>query len=315
MDRREFLKRLAGIGAAGAALLLDRGENRSMGPRRRESLRPRALPDLVAVKGGESAAMFDRAIKELGGMGAFVRKGPNGRREAQHRVGTRPPEGGPRPPIPPLVKRIVEHCLESGAKKVWVFDNSCDNGPRCYASSKIASYAKEGRRRRGPRRFLLVLPRSERARRGQAQEDGRPRDHPRGPTCSSTFPYSRTTRGAGMTCAMKNLMGIVWGQGGLPTARTSTNASPTPCLFRKPALNVVDAWKVMLSGGPRGYAGSRYDEQRMLMLSTDPRGPSTPPSAKILGKSKEDFGYIAKAEEGGIGRADLAKLNILRLTM
>jgi uncharacterized protein (DUF362 family) len=116
-----------------------------------------------------------------------------------------------------------------------------------------------------------------------------------------------------MTCAMKNLMGIVWDREAFHRQNLDQCIADS-CLFRKPALNVVDAWKVMLSGGPRGYAGSRYDEQRMLMLSTDLVAADAA-SAKVLGKSKEDFGYIAKAEAVGIGRADLAALNILRLTM
>jgi uncharacterized protein (DUF362 family) len=309
MDRREFLKRLAGIGAAGAALLLDRGR---IGLWAEEARKPAAaaLPDLVAVKGGESAAMFDRAIKELGGMGAFVRKGQT--------VVVKPNIGWDQAPEaaattnPALVKRIVEHCLESGAKKVWVFDNSCDNGPRCYASSKIASYAKEGGADVVPGDSSsyyheVSVPGAVRLKKMAVHEIILEAD------VFINVPILKNHSGAGMTCAMKNLMGIVWDREAFHRQNLDQCIADA-CLFRKPALNVVDAWKVMLSGGPRGYAGSRYDEQRMLMLSTDLVAVDAA-SAKILGKSKEDFGYIAKAEEGGIGRADLAKLNILRLTM
>jgi uncharacterized protein (DUF362 family) len=311
MDRREFLKRLVGVGAAGAALLWSRGGGSSplWAEGERKSV-PAASPDLVAVKGGESAAMLDRALKEYGGMGAFVRKGQT--------VVVKPNIGWDQGPEvaantnPALVKRVVEHCLEAGASKVWVFDNSCDNGPRCYASSQIARYAKEGGAEVVPGDSSsyyheVAVPGAVKLKKMAVHELILEAD------VFINVPILKNHSGAGMTCAMKNLMGIVWDREAFHRLDLDQCIADS-CLFRKPALNVVDAWKVMLTGGPRGYSGSRYDEQRMLMLSTDPVAVDAA-SAKALGKPLESFGYIAKAEERGLGRSDLARLDIRRLTM
>ena len=91
--------------------------------------------DLVAIMGGEPAAMFDIGIQALGGIGSFVSKG--------QKVLVKPnigwdviPEKGANT-NPALVKRVVEHCFKAGAKEVYVFDNTCDNWIKCYENSGI----------------------------------------------------------------------------------------------------------------------------------------------------------------------------------
>jgi uncharacterized protein (DUF362 family) len=309
MDRREFLRTLAGIGAgaAGAALFLGRGPVRLWAD---EKAPAAAVPDLVAVKGGEPAAMLDRGIREMGGMAAFVRKGQT--------VVIKPNIGWDQAPQicantnPALVKRLVEHCLDAGAKKVWVFDHSCDYGPSCYKSSQIERYAREGGAEVVPGESSsyyheVSVPGAARLKTMKVHELVIEAD------VFINVPVLKNHSGAGMTCAMKNLMGIVWDREAFH-ANDLDQCIADSCLFRKPALNVVDAWKVMQSGGPRGYASSRYDEQRMLMLSTDILAVDVA-SAKTLGQQPQRFGYLAKGAERGLGRADLSKVNILRLTM
>jgi uncharacterized protein (DUF362 family) len=62
-------------------------------------------------------------------------------------------------------------------------------------------------------------------------------------------PILKNRSRAGMTCAMKNLMGIVWDREAFHRLDLDQCIADS-CLFRKPALNVVDAWKVMLSTEP-----------------------------------------------------------------
>jgi len=68
-----------------------------------------AICDLVAVMGGEPAAMFKKAIAELGGMGKFVKKGD--------KVTVKPNIGWDKTPElagntnPELVKEIVKQCF------------------------------------------------------------------------------------------------------------------------------------------------------------------------------------------------------------
>jgi uncharacterized protein (DUF362 family) len=52
----------------------------------------------------------------------------------------------------------------------------------------------------------------------------------------------------------------------------------------------------------------------MLILSTDLIAIDAV-SARTLGKTPNDFGYIARGEERGLGTSDLKKLDIRRLTV
>jgi len=309
MDRREFLKRLASLGAAGAAALLAKGSGRAWAADA-ASVAAGAMPDLVAVKGGEPASMLDLALKEVGGMGAFVRKGQV--------VVVKPNIGWDRPPEaaantnPALVKRVVEQCLAAGAKKVWVFDNSCDSGPRCYASSQIERYARDGGAEvvsgaSSSYYHEVPVPGALRLTKMAVHELVIEAD------VFINVPILKNHSGAGMTCAMKNLMGIVWDRGAFHYNDLDQCIADS-CLYRKPDLNIVDAWKVMLSGGPRGYSSSRYAEEKMLMLSKDIVAIDAAAS-KVLGFQPEKFGYIGMGEKLGLGKADTSKLSIRRLTM
>jgi uncharacterized protein (DUF362 family) len=127
------------------------------------------------------------------------------------------------------------------------------------------------------------------------------------------LPVLKDHSGAGMTCAMKNLMGIVWDRSEFH-AKGLEQCIADSCIYRKPSLNLVDADRIMLTGGPRGHSGSKYSEQRMLIASTDIVAIDAV-SAKALGQAPEDFGYIAMGEARGLGIADPARHAIRRITM
>ena len=63
--------------------------------------------------------------------------------------------------------------------------------------------------------------------------------------------------GGRMTAALKNLMGAVWDHYALHRNGLDETI-PEMFLYRKPSLNIVEARRVMLSGGPSGRGDSRY---------------------------------------------------------
>ena len=140
MRRREFISKSLKAGlVTGAALSV--GSYSNLFP---STFSPFTSDyDLAAIKGGEPDAMFDEAIKALGGMSKFVKKGqkvvlkPNiGWDVILERAGNTNPL---------LVNRIIKHCFDAGAKDVYVFDHTCDNWNRCYSNSGIESAVKDAK--------------------------------------------------------------------------------------------------------------------------------------------------------------------------
>ncbi len=138
MKRRDFIRNTAGLGIlSGASLSLGKLDT-MMAP----EVTGFQLPyDLVAVKGGEAAAMFDKGMASLGGMKQFVK--------ANQTVVIKPNIGWDVPPEragntnPDLVARIIEQCRMAGAKSVYVFDNTLGEATRCYKMSGIEDAVKK----------------------------------------------------------------------------------------------------------------------------------------------------------------------------
>jgi uncharacterized protein (DUF362 family) len=321
MDRREFFRQAARYGLGlGAAWLLWRGaplfaqassSGAGVNPGGAAPSKTAArAPDLAAVKGAEPDKLFDAGIAAFGGMSAFVRKGQT--------VVVKPNIGWDQPPEsaantnPILVKRIVEHCFDAGARRVYVFDNSCDSWSLSYKSSMIERYAKEA--------GATVVPANSQ---GYFQEQSFPgavavkkaRVHEL-IVESDVFinvPVLKHHSGAGMTAAMKNLMGIVWDRQFFHR-NDLDQCIADASLYRKPDLNVVDAYKVMKTGGPRGYASSQYDMAKFQILGPDIVACDAAAS-RTLGFEPSRFRYIGLAAAKGSGHQDLNRLDIRRITL
>lgn len=304
-DRRNFIKKSVGLGVgAGVSYFFSNplillGQNT-----------PPAPPDLVAVKNGGPDTLFNKAIASLGGMGRYVKKGQT--------VLVKPNMAFPKAPEigtntnPLLVKTIVEHCLAAGAKKVYVFDNVLEKwlekAEQCYKISGVADAAKAA--------GATVVP----ANHPKYYQDIKMVNTPTIGNWSMVHEillesdvfinvpilkhHSYTT----MSSAMKNLMGVIWQrvhyhQCGLD------NCIAEFCQYRKPDLNIIDAYRVMTSGGPYGHEPEKNQMKKTLLISQDMVAADSA-AAMLLGHKPEDIPYIKKAHELGIGTMDLSKLNI-----
>lgn len=209
-----------------------------------------AMPDLVAVKNGEPEALFDRGIEALGGMGRFVKKGQT--------VVVKPNIGWNAPPEraanthPRLVRRIVEHCLQAGAKEVYVFDHTCDAWRDCYRTSGIEQAVKEAGGKMAPGHtesyFQTVA-----VAQGRQLREAKEHELILQSDVLINVPVLKSHGGAKLTVAMKNLMGIVWDRGEWHS-RDLHQCIADFATYRKPDLNVVDAYNVLQRHGPRGVS-------------------------------------------------------------
>jgi len=262
------------------------------------------------VKGGPPDRLFAAGIAALGGMGRFVKRG--GTVVVKPNIGWDVEPGKAANTSPLLVKAIVEACLAAGARRVYVLDNSCDSWKACYRSSGIEAAAREA--------GATVAPANAESYFQAVQVKG-------ASTLTLTkvhelileadtlinVPVLKSHGGAGMTCALKNLMGAVWDRGAFHLQGLDRCIAESGLALR-PALNVVDASRVMLTGGPRGGDHSRYAELGMQILGTDIVAVDAA-AAKAFGKDASAFRYIGVAASLGIGTDRLDGLDIRRITL
>jgi uncharacterized protein (DUF362 family) len=310
-SRRDFLK--TGV-AAGAVLSLAR-MGRIFAAEPAAAAAPVAptpgnRPVLVAVRDGSRAAMLDKALASLGGIGAFVQPGQT--------VLIKPNIGWDAPPDrganthPELVGHLTQLCLAAGAKSVSVFDNTCDQWQRCYENSGIEKAARDA--------GAIVIN-------GKDRSYYREVAIPGGVKLKTALVHSlvldsdvllnvpvlKHHSGTGMTAAMKNLMGVIWDRG-FYHQNNIHQAIADFLLLRKPTLNILDAYHPMVRNGPRGKTVDDLVEMRSLLASTDPVALDAA-AAKMLGLEPEKIAYIKFGDEMKLGTMDLEAVDIRRIKL
>jgi len=323
MKRRDFISKGLGAAAlAGASLSIPFNNKLFGNPSSPNPLFPPSPPplfhstpllpyDLVAIKGGEPEVMFDKAIEVLGGMKAFVQKGqtvlvkPNiGWDVTPERAGNTNPK---------LVKRVIEHCLQAGARQVYVFDNTCDKWDRCYANSGIEKAVKDAGGTMVPGHTesyyqSVDIPQGKKLKKAKVHELVLQSD------VFINIPVLKHHSGAKLTIAMKNLMGVVWDRMYWHRNDLQQCIADYATFEKKPTLNIIDAYRVMMKNGPRGVSEADVSLMKSQIVAPDIVAADAA-AAKIFGKEPEDIGHITLADEMGAGTMTLDKLNIHRVIM
>ena len=309
MNRRDFFKKSLIAGSAAGAFLLFNSSNKIFS-QSNNFTKTAGNYDLVAIKGGMPDIMFDQGIKMFGGMNKIIKKGQT--------VVVKPNIGWNRSPEygantnPKLIQRIIEHCYDAGAKKVYVFDHSCDFWEYTYKNSGIESATKNAN--------AIVVP---------ADSEGHYQSVSvgAGKTLKKTkvheimleadilinVPVLKSHGGARLTIAMKNLMGVVWDRGYYHSMGLQQCIADF-CSYRKPDLNIVDAYNVMLRNGPRGRSIEDVVNMKYQLISTDIVAVDAAAS-KIFGLEPDDIPHIKIGNDMKLGTMNLDKLNIKRMTI
>jgi len=307
MDRRDFCKKGIAIvtGSWGAALF-----NNNIDVFGADEKSPATVPDLVAVRNGEPDVMFDRAIEAIGGIKSVVGKGqvvvvkPN-------IAWDRPPETGANT-NPVLVKRIVEHCVKAGAGKVYVFDHTCNNPKKTYQTSRIKDAAASAG-------GTVIFADNEKAYKEvsipKASILKTTRVHKLIANCDVLInvPVLKHHSATGLTIAMKNLMGAVWDRRFYHKSGLHECIAEF-CLYRRPDLNIVDAYRVTMANGPQRARQEDIKIRKSLLISKDIVAVDAA-SAKLFGSEPAKTRHIRLANDIGIGTMDLLKLNIKKITI
>ena len=310
ISRREFLKRSGAIAAGvGAGLLLPR-------PSRLFAQTPgRSAPGyyhLAAVRNGEPDTMFDRGIRALGGMERFVSPGDIVVLKPNASFNTSPDRGATT--HPKLVKRVVEHCFEAGARRVYAIDHVLtsnayrDSGiERAVADAGGTMVSIESNSAYGK----VAVPGGRNLRETEVHELVAEAD------TLINIQVVKNPGSTGISCALKKLMGLVWDRNYYHRNNLDQCIADFP-LYRKPDLNIVDAYYVMADGGPRGRNDSRVLNARMQFLTPDivtADAAALAQAAQLGVRGTGGVGFISRAEANGLGTSNLGSLDIARISI
>ncbi len=267
------------------------------------------IPDLAVVTDGDAASMTRHVIKLLGGMKRFVSKGDV--------VVVKPNIGWDRSPEqaadtnPQVVAEVVKLCLEVGAKKVRVFDRTCNTASRCYRNSGIKKAASDA----GADVSLVVgagfskmkFPEGEVLKQWPMYKPALEAD------VLINVPIAKNHGLTRLTMGIKNLMGIMGGDRGKIHLDIDDKLADL-ANFVRPQLTILDAYRILVKNGPQGGSLKDVREKKAIIAGTqiatvDAYG------ATLFDIKPTDLGHVVKSSKFGLGEIDLSKVNIKRVSL
>lgn len=304
MDRRTFLKQVAALGVmAGAGRILTMpAELWAMAPNEKP------VPILARATGTNYSQLVGDAIQALGGMKKFVQPGET--------VVVKPNIAWDRPPEmaanthPVVVRRVVELCLEAGAKKVKVLDRTCHDARRTYVNSGIKAAVEAIQDPRAvvefvdERRFVeLNIEGAKALKRWSFYQDILEADR------FINVPIAKHHSEARLTLALKNMMGAIGGWRGRIHIGLHQNIADMNLILR-PDLHILDATRILTQNGPSGGKLEYVQVKNQVIAGTDPVALDAYGST-LFGLQPQDIGHIVKAHELGLGEMALNQVKLL----
>lgn len=311
-SRRQFLKLLA---AGLAALAISGRSARKALAKTGVTLAPRPgrkiMTDcpLAAVTGRDPERITRAAVDALGGIRRFVAPGAV--------VVVKPNIGWDRTPEqaanthPAVVGALVAMCREAGAKVVKVFDNTCNDARRTYASSGIADAARKA----GGLVFYVSDWKFVPARfpAGSLMQDWPIYRDAVECDCFINVPVAKHHGLSGLTLSMKNLMGVCGGlRGRMHWDLDRKLVELTD--FIRPDLTVIDAYRILLRNGPTGGDLEDVRLAQTVLASPDPVLADAY-AATLFQMAPEAVGYVRLGAQRGLGSLDVKQAGIRRLRL
>jgi uncharacterized protein (DUF362 family) len=262
-------------------------------------------PDLVVVRNGEPGQMVRQAITAMGGMEKFVSKGSDVILKPNVCVDFRTYEWAATT-NPWVVGEVVKMCFEAGAGSVRVMDQTWGRSmTEAYLMCGITDQVEAA----GGEMVWMPL------------EKFIPTELPLGKDLKSldiyddilnadvwiNMPVAKHHLDAKLTLAMKNLMGVIANRP-IIHENFGQRIADMASVF-KPALNIMDAVRVMTKNGPIGNALSDVKKMDTVIVSKDMVAIDAY-TTRLFDMKPEDLDYVVCAAEMGLGRMDVENLLI-----
>jgi len=292
MERRNFLKLLGLSSIFYQSLLRD--------------LSAAEIPKVAVAEGKDFALTTRRALALLGGIGLFVKPGatvvvkPNmgWDRSAEQGANTHPL----------VVRAVVEECLKAGAKRVKVFDRTCNDERRCYVNSGIEPAL------RGMKNVDVKHLEEERYKKialnGKVLKEWELYGEALSADVYINIPVAKHHGLTGLTLGLKNVMGIMGGNRGAIHKHIDVALADINAVF-KPHLTIIDATRILTAHGPQG--GDMRDVRALnkVIASTDTVAADAY-ATTLFGMKPEEISVTVAAYRRGLGEMDLKKIKVVK---
>ncbi len=240
IDRRAFLGQglvLGGIAAAGPAISFPAAVTAQTGA------------DLVVVKGDIRAAV-NKAVQTLGGMSRFVKPGQSVFIKPNMSFASSPDAGANT--HPEVVAEVARLCADAGAKSILIGDFPLKRPEACLEKSgileAIKGIPKTSFRYFTDKKFFepTPVPRAKKLRKVKLLKPAYQSD------VLISLPVAKSHGSAQVSMSMKNMMGVIYNRRAFHTTYPLDQAIADLTSLVWPKLVLLDASRVMASGGPGG---------------------------------------------------------------
>jgi len=303
MDRRGFVKRIAGLGMAayGGRSLVSGGVHAA--PVAKVSR------DIAVAKEGNPFENTVAAVEALGGMAKFVKPGA--------RVLINPNVSGHLPPDaavnthPHVVGALIKLCNDVGAGEVIVGNFNIAKNYKIGKMDEVAEkYGAELKPLGNKKEFFerLEMPQGKALDYLLVTKDYLAAD------ALINVPVAKHHTVSRMSLGMKNLMGLVLDRRRFHRERNKHLEQSIADLASavKSTLIVVDANKMIVTKGPVG-PGEQIEPKKVI-AGTDPVAVDVL-AAQLLDYGKEDIPLFRLAYDHKLGEIDLKKMNVIERTV
>ena len=271
-------------------------------------------PEIIIAQKGTPPQLLQAAMASLGGMSRFVKKGQRVVIKANIAWARTPEQACTN--NPELLSALIKMCYEAGAKRVAVWDHTCDNYQFTFSRSGL----KEAAQKAGADIFSghgrnvykqVDIPKGRKLKTAEVNRDVLESD------VFINFPIPKHHFATELTLGMKNLIGIVWDMEQLHKIDLHQCIADINTL-RKPDLVVMDVIRILVSNGPKGPG--KTEDIGEVMTSTDivaiDAYAATLFKHPKTGKPfrPEEIRFVKHAYDLGLGQIDLSKIKVKRVS-
>lgn len=293
MERRNFLK------FVGTSLLVN-----FISPKISNASEPKII---ALAEGKDYGKITKDVINALGGMSKFVK--PNDVVVIKPNIGwDRTPEQAANT-HPLIVKAIAEECIKAGAKKVKIFDRTCNDPRRCYETSGFNSVFKNMNKVELKHiefeRFKKVKLNGKFLREWELYDEALNAD------VFINVPIAKHHGLTTLTLALKNIMGIMGGNRGYIHRDIETALADIHSVV-KTHLTIIDTTRILLNHGPQG--GDIRDVKILnRVIATKDIVSADAYATTFFGKKPEDIAITVEAYKRGLGEMRLSNVKVIKV--